>query len=1329
MMWRRVLIALAAAAPVLLVAGVLYVRSEAGGRRLCGLAEKALRDATGEELQIGRCRVEPLRLSVRLEDLSFGGVDGPLRVTIERADVRLLWSALFTGRVGLGRVHLVAPLVAVDVGRFPESSAAPKREGPCIALPSRLEIGEVSIEQGALRLALASDAEVNVEALELAIAGGRDGLGGRLRAGAVTGKLDDREFTFAPLETSASLDVATQSLALHRLEATSPEVRVSATGVLPNLCLGHASLELELDVDLDRAASLLEPLVNGLGGRAQVAGTVSVDDEGPRATAQVQLEGGRALGLGPFDATAEVALLGLSLEVRSLHTRIENGEAQATGTLELRPPFATSLSLEVDDLVMGEILSRLTVPDLTVHMEMTGRARATGVLAGPEGFVLSGRIDTRVSDFGVYSRPWHQRAGADRWVRVPQGSARTDFTLRSDRLELRNTRLRSGTTDVHGKGVIHFHTDRGMDIEFEAPSAQGTDLGPFGPVDLAGHGTVRGSVKGPYSNLDIRGRAVLEDVNLMGLELRKLAATGRIHDDRLEVSDILGIKQESVFTGGGWMSFESNPKIAGRLDLHQARAQDLLRAARRFQPQLVDALGPVTASISGSVSVAGRMYEPDGFLLLDVAEAEVLGQPVDVGRVVASIEAGDSIEIDRLWARSGGAALEGSGRLSLRSRELNASLTTRGIRIEEVPQIAAQLPGLTGGATVVVNARGTLDEPRVEGLVDLIDWYLDTQPLVTSRLALRLRNNRVRVQGSIVSPWPRDEEPPLRTPGDPLPMPPGSMMHAVRADVALEPGFPFGFEMSVGIADLKALAAPGVLVGVEGSVSGRLHAMGELADWRSVEGRLELPRVWVRRDRYRVDGAAPAVLTLSGGELVLETLPLRGPGFELDAEGQLRPDGRVAFNLQGSADLGMLPRLLSDVEEARGHADLKVAVSGTLTNPTVVGQATLERAGGRLRGLPAALTDAHGSLTFSPDAVLVDGMKGRLNGGEVEAAGHLALERLRPQALDLRLRLDDIPLRLDGTPVLISGTPELRGTFEAMTLGGDMEITRLHFRQDLDLERTALRAWELSRRPPAPQVLERAGEFLHFDLGIRLGDVRVDNNLVNAEIRGDLRVTGTQQRPGLLGTLTVSDARARLRSTEFNIDSGVVTFTDRTRIRPSFDLRAETRVREFTVNVVASGTPQQPRLLLSSEPPLSEADILMLLTLGVTSFDLDRADAASLSGFLVDAAYNASGIGDQVRRLMPSNVLMRDATFRMTSSYSEISGQIEPIAQFETNFLLEGLKLRAQTSLMGGRGRRAQAEYRLDEGISAQAQWDSENPSAPSSGDIGADIKIHWESR
>jgi translocation and assembly module TamB len=88
--------------------------------------------------------------------------------------------------------------------------------------------------------------------------------------------------------------------------------------------------------------------------------------------------------------------------------------------------------------------------------------------------------------------------------------------------------------------------------------------------------------------------------------------------------------------------------------------------------------------------------------------------------------------------------------------------------------------------------------------------------------------------------------------------------------------------------------------------------------------------------------------------------------------------------------------------------------------------------------------------------------------------------------------------------------------------------------------------------------------------------------------------------------------------------------------------------------------------------------------------------------------------------------MVRDLSVRITSEWSGATGQVEPLAEFESFLLRERLRLRFQAPLSGGRGQKAQAELRLGRHTAVQYQWDPDNLDVPT-GDHGVDLKLRWE--
>jgi translocation and assembly module TamB len=412
-----------------------------------------------------------------------------------------------------------------------------------------------------------------------------------------------------------------------------------------------------------------------------------------------------------------------------------------------------------------------------------------------------------------------------------------------------------------------------------------------------------------------------------------------------------------------------------------------------------------------------------------------------------------------------------------------------------------------------------------------------------------------------------------------------------------------------------------------------------------------------------------------------------------------------------------------ELERTGGRVEFQAQATGSLDRPALVGAAAVSDLRLALRGRPVALRGVSGQATFTEQGVLLKGFRGLLNEGRVTASGEITLKQLLPDRLSLVAELEDVTYRFaDDLPITASGGLQLTGTLDAMLLAGDVDILRLRYQRNLELE-GMLR--NLGRRSVLPTTSERPREFLTYDVRVHLKDVRVDNNLARGRLMGDLRLTGTNVRPGFLGRVEADEgSQAFFRNNQFAISHAQIDFQDRYGIDLVFDVRAQTQVREYTLKLHAFGRPADPQVILSSEPALAEGDVISLLTLGVTSTDKETAASAS-AGLAAEALFNVSGLDRQVKRFLPKNAVLRDLSFQIATTYNDATRQAEPTAQLESKILSDQLKI-GMTQPVSGRGTRARAEYRFDNRLSAQAQWDNENSEA-AFGNLGLELKLSWE--
>ena len=406
-------------------------------------------------------------------------------------------------------------------------------------------------------------------------------------------------------------------------------------------------------------------------------------------------------------------------------------------------------------------------------------------------------------------------------------------------------------------------------------------------------------------------------------------------------------------------------------------------------------------------------------------------------------------------------------------------------------------------------------------------------------------------------------------------------------------------------------------------------------------------------------------------------------------------------------------------------------MGGTFAAPLVLGNLHIESGEMRLRGLPFAAREMNGSVSFSQDALVIDEMHGKVNNGEAKVSGGVSLRRFVPQKIDLAAHLGEVGVRLqDNLNATLEGDVTLFGPPLEPVVGGSVTLSRMTYTEDIDVERSLL---DFSRRPPAPRVLVKSSVVPRFDLDVHLGrNVRIENNLARADLKGDLKVTGTSRNLGLLGSVNTVHGVAQFRGNEFQIEQGVVTFTDRQRIRPSFELQALSVIKasgktdEYKVHLHGFGTPAEPHLALSSEPALVEADVGFLLAFGfvASQSNFNAADSGLAIG--VEALNKVTGFSAEVRRFIPKNSILRDPNLDFTSDFSIATSKIEPMARFRSHLLTDKIDLKVLQTLSATQRRyRGVLAYQVSDALSGQLQLDNEH--LTTSTDFGADLKFKWE--
>jgi translocation and assembly module TamB len=1303
---RRLALALLALLATLVVVSILVLRTRWVGERICAVAAERLSAAAGQPVLLAGCRVEPLALELRTDALRLGPEEAPI-FTADAAAVRLAAvQALGSGLV-VDRLQLVRPRLVLAGGA--KRSAGPVEcPGP---LGTRIQVRSVEIQDGSIDLALpvgrlridgigVQGAPGGVRATLRALAGGAPRTRLLLEAASASLTSARRRYAVERVTADAEVTADLSRAAVVASDAWAGDVRLTAFGPIGDPCRPDLDLAIRATGPIPRILDLVGAPDERWSGEGEAVVRLKGPPPRPALSGEVRvaksrhgnLELGEGRGRFHYDAG--------KVHVEAFEVDGATGRITGKAVVAVERGLPAQVELTVGAMDIGEVLSRVGVKGAWVSARLDGTASVQGTLSPID---VAGTISTSVTGLRSLHRSW-ELAGPDEpdFLDLPRAQVQSRVHLTPLRLTFEEGKVEAG------RGAVGMSVEVGLTPEsgFMVRYAGVADLDVFrhvAQIPWGGMVSAEGTLGAiPYGHLRASARVRAEGFRFLDVALGRASADVTFTPDFvMRFGGIEGEYGQTRYRGEAAIDLRRTPVhiLSSRWEA-RGQVRDLCDAVMDWLPKARYAKEALEGEIDLVATAVGKAAAPDGTFEARLGVGRFYGRRFESGRIQGTMRAGVEAHFERAEIKREAGWLRAQGTWGfLAPFPWGLDVTWAG-----VPMEALDLPGGTWAGSSSGNARldGSFDDPRIRfsGSGDAVD--VNGARLGPVQVGGTVDAGRVVVTGSADG---------LRFAGETRLG--GRQPYEARADVALEDA---------------ARLIPGAPAILKVRAAGAVRASGELADLRASRVSLELDAASLAYADFKVETAGPLVAAYDRGVVALRPLTLKGVDTELNVSGGIGADGQLDFDADGHLDLRLTGGVFAQARSPNGRLDLLAHVAGPLEAPVLIGTGHLTGAGFVVKSAPVTFTGLTGDLAFSQNRVLFDRLDGAANGGRARLRGEVELSRLLPVAFRVEGEADQVPVAMPAyLPATVSGRLELAGRPEAMTMTGRLHVLRARYTQNFDLERSLV---EFRRRVEAPRAYDKEGERLRMEVQLVIdGDARVENDLMRGNMRGEVTVTGTAAAMGFVGSVAFTEgSRASFRGNEFELTHAVVDFTERDRLAMALDVHGQSQVRDYEVFMHLFGPFADPQLTLTSTPALSQPDIVTLLSLGFTT--RDAAAGTGVQGVATAAAaqalMSASGLDEQVRRFLPRGGAIRDASVRITSAYSEGSGQVEPRAEFESWLWRDRLRLRYQAPLSGARGQRAQAEFRLGRHTALQYQWDNDNPDVPA-GDHGVDLKLRWE--
>ena len=299
--------------------------------------------------------------------------------------------------------------------------------------------------------------------------------------------------------------------------------------------------------------------------------------------------------------------------------------------------------------------------------------------------------------------------------------------------------------------------------------------------------------------------------------------------------------------------------------------------------------------------------------------------------------------------------------------------------------------------------------------------------------------------------------------------------------------------------------------------------------------------------------AVPTRLRLENGRVRIEELRWDSLGNPLVVTGSVdvaAAPPRMDVKVNGTLDLRALGAFASGVATS-GTARADLAIGGSVESPELAGEIVVADGEARVDSPRLVLSDLAGSIRIAKDRAAVLGLTGTINGGAATLAGNLDLTRPDDPRGLITLAAENVVFEYpDGLQTESNARLSLALAARPM-LSGRIDVLGGTYREPIVLTGRLLEGLLQSGIATAarpPDFLSTLG--LDLTLATTEG-IRIDNNYGRLEIAGTLRMTGTPERPGLIGRIEAApDGEVFLAGNTYRVERLVLDFSNPRAIAP-----------------------------------------------------------------------------------------------------------------------------------------------------------------------------------
>lgn len=942
--------------------------------------------------------------------------------------------------------------------------------------------------------------------------------------------------------------------------------------------------------------------------------------------------------------------------------------------LETKDSFPIQAHLKLEKMDLQKLFQILELKNIPVDLEVKSDLQCDGQLLSDFSIKCNGSVQG--NELLVKS---DKTAKASRIVRLDEFSGAGWVSVNKEKVEYESSiQIHESTGSSHG--VIDFNT--GFSIQYQTDHLMLENITELAGLNFKGKAKIQGKTEGNTSYGTIEMLAETEDFWFEKFGLGNLVAPIRYKAGVLSIETEHSSFIDTQYIGKIDVNLR-NMTLKGAFESPILYVENVIQSLSQKVTVPVPVYGKGNASIEfeGPFNLGGMSYH----LEAQVNKGSIANENFDEVKIDILAKEGN-VTVEHNSLRKNKSFIDINGKANPHGM-ISLDFIGKNFRLEESSIVSKIFPNLLGNIDFEMSLSNHILTPFVHLQAKTNQSIFGDIELPDSNLILDLGKDGLNISTQLLGNQIHSE---INLPTD----------HAQTSRFFLEV-LNFDFTEYLGLMTENPLRSE-----YKSNLTMKIDLNSETNSFLDSSGTVKVEELKIARGNQVISHNRPLWVRLNKGSVAFDDFLLTGPETYLSVKGKNFTLRDLDVNLTGQLNIKVLQLFLPFFEEFGGGAKGDLQISGNLYAPEIYGNVNAESVFFKIKGFPHAFEKLSSQLEFSQKRVILNSIRGTLGGGSLAGDGIIEWRGYKDLLINIKAHVKDATLLVpDKVRTTGSGEIVFSGTWFPYILSGHYRVYQGLI--EMDFAGDSENKTALKQSIYLPKNIQQAQfEPVRLDLQVALDqNIEIKNPEMNAFIGGQIQIKGDPRHPILLGNIkTQHGSKLFFRDKPFDILSAFIKFNDPNELNPELFITARSRIDSYDVNLMIQGKAQKPQLLLSSQPPLEEQDIISLLALGITSQKLDKdvesKQQAAQTGYqLGTAIISANPLNRQIKESLGVDV-------KFSSAFDDTKNVAVPKVTMSKDIIPNKFKVSSTSSVNDLQVYDVRLQYLLNESVSAVGTYE-----------------------